>query len=110
MIGGGGEVRHSRATSESLDLLYTLDPHDIDESTNDADRERMKKYIEGVLDEFLSDRQRQIVKMYYGQKLSSYKIATNLKISPKTVQRILVDAWKKIQQHKNIFLKSLIKS
>jgi RNA polymerase sigma factor (sigma-70 family) len=96
-------VKHTHATNESLDLLYTLDPHD-DFNTNDEERERMKKYMTGVINEFLTDRQRQIVKMYYGEAMNSNEIAKKLGIGAKSVHKILAVSMKKIQQHKKIFL------
>lgn len=105
MIGGGGEVKHSHATSESPDLFYTLDPQD-DFETNDEQREMMKRYIEGVLEEFLTERQRQIFKMYYGEGLNSTKIAQQLGIKPQAVRKIASDTMDKVQKHKKIFLKT----
>ncbi len=102
-------MKNSHATKENLDLLYTLDRHDIDEESNIEDRRRMKKYMQGVLDEFLTERQRQIVLMHHGQGLSTYEIAQKLSLSPKSIQATLKEAMDKIQQHKKIFLKCLTK-
>lgn len=103
MTKDGGEVKHSHAIKENLDLLYTLDPHD-DFDTNDEERLRMKKYIEGVMAEFLTKRQQQVIKMYYGESLNSNEIALQLGISPQVVRRIAANTMRKIQRHIKIFL------
>lgn len=104
MTKDGGGMKHSHATNENLDLLYTLDRHDINEETNDTDRKRMKKYMEGVMNEFLTERQREIVKMYLGEKIKTSQIAEKLGISHNTVKNILKSSIKKINQHKKIFI------
>lgn len=109
MTNTGGEARNTRLTQLSLENLYTLDPHDAEvmENDNSEQREQMKKYIDGVLDEFLTERQRQVFKMFHGEMLSTKEIAKILHISPKTVRNILRVSMYKIQQHKKIFLKCL---
>lgn len=97
-----------RATNVSLDNFYTLDPHDAEimENSNDEQREAMKRYIDGVMQEFLTERQRQVFKMYYGDGLNSNEIAVKLGIKAQVVRRIASAAMAKVQRHKKIFLKA----
>lgn len=67
----------------------------------------MKKYIDGVLNEFLTDRQREIVLLYHGQGKKTPEIAEKIGISPRSVQVALDTAMKKIESHKKIFLKAI---
>lgn len=101
-------MKGSRRTRENLDLLYTLDPQDTEvmENCNTEQRERMKRYIKAVMETALTERQRQIVRMYHGEGLSTPEIARIIGVSPRAVQLSLEGAMIKIGQHKKIFLKS----
>lgn len=66
----------------------------------------MKKYIDGVLEEFFTERQRQIIRLYFGKKLSSEEISKKIGISPQAVRKIISRASVQIKKHKKIFLKS----
>ena len=105
MIRGGGAVKGTHLISESLENLYTLDQQD-ESNTNDEERERMRKYIDGVLSEFLTERQRRVFKMYYGEGLNSSEIASRLGISPQAARGLAASARRKVQRHKKIFLKT----
>jgi len=106
MTGAGGEVSRLHSINASLENLYTLDPHDIDDNTNDAERKRMRKYLDAVMEIALTKRQRQIVMMYHGEGKKTPEIAAELGISPRVVQRILRVSMKKLHQYKKIFLKA----
>lgn len=108
MTDRGGEARSLRVTRESLDALYTLDPQDAEimENCNDEQRERMKKYINAVMEIMLTARQRQVVWMYYAEGMTVTEIAAALGISPRGVRRVLGAGMRKIEKHKKIFFKT----
>jgi len=107
MTDRGGEARSLRVTRESLDALYTLDPQDAEimENCNDEQRERMKKYINAVMEIMLTARQRQVVWMYYAEGMTVTEIAAALGISPRGARRVLGAGMRKIEKQKKIFLK-----
>lgn len=88
--------------------MYTLDPQDAEgmESSNNEQRERMKKYIDAVMDVMLTARQKQVVWMYHAEGKKTAEIATALSLSPRRVQVLLATGMKKINKSKKIFLKS----
>jgi len=103
----GGEAKNSLATSESLDVFYTLDPQDAEmmENCNNAQRERMRKYINAVMEIMLTARQRQVVWMYYAEGKTMTEIAAALGISPRGARGVLGAGMRKIEKQKKIFLK-----
>ncbi len=109
MISRGGGARSIHATSESLNRMYTLDPQDAEqmENCNDEQLERMKKYVNAVMDEMLTERQRQVVWMRYAEEKKTTEIAAALGISPRGVRGALAAGMKKISKHKKIFLKTV---
>ena len=88
--------------------MYTLDPQDVEEmeSDNNLQRLRMKKYLRAVVDEALTERQRQVIKMYYGDGKKTPEIALQLGISPRVAQHVLGAVNKKLEHYKKIFFKS----
>ena len=89
--------------------MYTLDPQDADamESCNDEQLERMKKYVDAVMDVMLTERQRQIVWMHHGEGRGTADIAEELGISIRRVQAALCAGMKKLNKQKKIFIKSV---
>lgn len=98
---------NSHLTRISLDRLYTLDSQDAEvmENDNSEQRERMKKYINAVMETLLSDNQRMIIKMHYGG-LPTSEIAIICCISQRAVQKNIKAAMKILIQQKNIFQKA----
>lgn len=94
-------------TQISLNNLYTLDSHDADimENDNTEQRQNMKKLIAAVMDNSLTDRQRQIVKMYFFERKNMPQIAIILGIKAPTVSITLKRAMEKFEKNKKIFEK-----
>ena len=66
----------------------------------------MMKYINAVMQEFLTERQRRVFILYYGKKMNSAEIAKKIGISPQAVGRIASRTMKVMQKHKKIFLET----
>ena len=102
-------MRDTHLTVESLENLYTLDPQDADimENSNSVQREQMKKYINAVMETALTERQRQIVELYFELKDPTFeKVAAAEGISRQVAGKIFKAAMKKLEVHKKIFLKT----
>ena len=109
MTSRGGGQRNTRSTSiSSLSNLYTLDPQDVEgmENCNDKQLERMKKYIDAVMDVMLTARQKQVVWMYHAEGKSTTEISAALGITPRRARAILDSGMRKLQKHKKIFFKA----
>ena len=103
MTGAGGEVRYTPLIRNNLDGLYTLDPYMTDASTNDEKIQRMKVMLKTAMEISLTDRQREVVQLFYFDNKKVNEIAIELKISRQSVHKLLSKSKKKLEKLKNIF-------
>lgn len=104
MIGAGGEVKRSHLIRDNLEGLYTLGPGMEKPATNAEKIKRMKQLLKVAMQFSLTDRQKEIVQLYYLEEKKAIEIAKELHISPRAVYKTLQIARKKLEKIK-IFLK-----
>lgn len=96
-------MRSIHAILENTENLYTLNPYTTKSSTNYKDREKMKKFLTVAVEVVLTDKQRQVVEMYYIDNKNIPEIAEILGKNKSTVQRTLNTAVEKLKKSlKNI--------
>ncbi|MHB8061272.1 MAG: sigma-70 family RNA polymerase sigma factor [Ruminiclostridium sp.] len=96
-------MKHSRLIRDSLEDLYTLGPGMEKPATNTESIRRMKQLLKVAMQFSLTDRQREVVQMYYLKDISAAEIAKELSISRQAVHKLLRLSRKKLQKIKNIF-------
>ncbi len=74
-------------------------------ATNDEKRIRMKRFVDLAIKLALTDRQKQIIEMYYIENKKMPEIAQSLGINKSTVLRTLRTAEQKLKKFKIIFEK-----
>ncbi len=74
-------------------------------ATNDEKRIRMKRFVDLAIKLALTDRQKQIIEMYYIENKKMPEIARSLGINKSTVLRTLRTAEEKLKKFKVIFEK-----
>lgn len=104
MIGAGGEVKRSHLIRDNLENLYTLGPGMDKPETNVEKIRRMKKLLSVAMEFSLTDRQKEIVEMYYIEDKGAAQIAVELGISRQAVHKTISQARRKLEKIK-IFLK-----
>lgn len=104
MIGAGGEVKRSHLIRDKLEGLYTLGPGMEKPATNAEKIKRMKQLLKVAMQFSLTDRQREVVQMYYFEGMKVVDIAAELGISKRVAYKILQVSRKKLEKIK-IFLK-----
>ncbi|WP_161950328.1 sigma-70 family RNA polymerase sigma factor [Clostridium thermosuccinogenes] len=104
MTKDGGEVRNTRLTNVNPESLYTVNPFTTKPATNAKERERMKNSLNMAIT-FLTDKQRQVVEMYYIQGRKMPEIAKTLGISKMAVKKLLDRAKIKLEKIKIFFEK-----
>ncbi len=103
MIGAGGEVKRSHLIKDSLDGLYTLGP-DMEKPATNADKiKKMKQLLKVAMQFSLTNRQREVVRLYYLEEKKAVEVAEELHISRQAVYKLLRLSRKKLQKIKNIF-------
>ncbi len=103
MTGAGGEVKRSHLIRNNLEGLYFLDPYMDRPATNSKQIMRMKKLLRIAMEVALTDRQREVVRLYYLDEKKAIEIAGELGISKQAVHRLLRDSIIKLKRIKNIF-------
>ena len=97
-------MKHSRLIRDSLEGLYTLGP-DMDKPATNAEKvKRMKQLLKVAMQFSLTDRQREVVQMYYFEGMKVVDIAAELGIGRRVTYKILQVSRKKLEKIK-IFLK-----
>ncbi len=104
MTKDGGGVRHSHLTRDNLEGLYTLGPGMEKPATNAEKIKKMKQFLKVAMQFSLTNRQRQVVRLYYLEEKKAVEVAEELHISRQAVYRILKDSRIKLKKIK-IFLK-----
>ena len=100
MTGAGGEVK---STHLIRDDLYTLDSYMTESSANSEKIQMMKKMMSMAMEMSLTDRQREVVQLYYLDGKKVPEITEILQISRQSVHRLLRVSKKKLEKIKNIF-------
>ena len=97
MIGGIGEMRDTRLIQDiPIEDTYSLDPYMTKPATNQAERVKMKKYLHSAIIFALTDKQRQVLKMYYDEGKNMVEIAEILGIKKQSVQGLIKRAKAKL--------------
>lgn len=102
---GTGEMKNIHSIIENQENLYTLGPFENKPGDNTEKIEKMKKLIKVIMDQELTERQRQIVELYYLEGKKMPEIADILGTSKQNIEKCLKAAIKKIKKIKNIFEK-----
>mgnify|MGYP000214482660 CR=1 FL=1 len=95
-------------TSENLDDMYTLDPHDRPAFQRDTKIRKMKEFSKAVVEHMLTDKQKDVWKMYHIDRLTIYEIAKIIGVSAPAISKILKRADKRIEKNKKVFEKLTI--
>lgn len=66
------------------------------ENNNSEHINKVKKYMSDIINDELTDRQRQIVTMYYYENRNIKEIADTLSVNPSTISRSLASSRKNI--------------
>lgn len=103
MTGAGGEVKRSHLIRDNLDSLYTLGPGMEKPATNEEKIKRMKQLLKVAMQFSLTDRQREVVRLYYLEDKKVVEVAQELGVSRQAVYRILKDSRTKLKKIKKIF-------
>ena len=87
MTGAGGEVKSTHLIRDNLDKLYTLDSY-MDKPATNIDRlQHMKQLLSTAMEFSLTNRQREVVEMYYIDEKKAVEIAGDLGISRQAVHK-----------------------
>ena len=70
----------------------------LDGGGNAEQLERLLAYLPQAIEEELTDRQRQMVGMYFYQNMNASQIARELQLNPSTVSRTLHRATQRLQR------------
>lgn len=97
-------MRHSHLIRDNLAGLYTPGPGMDKPATNVDKVRRMKELLNIAMEFSLTDRQKQIVELYYIENKSAAQIAVDLGISRQAVHKTVSQARDKLKKIK-IFLK-----
>ena len=99
-IGDGGGVKNTHLTSKNPESMFMVDPFNDESATSESKIQKMKKELNGILNYSLTDRQRQIFEMSYGEKLKMTDISRSLKITKQAVYYALIGISKKSKNTK----------
>jgi DNA-directed RNA polymerase sigma subunit (sigma70/sigma32) len=76
------------------------------ENNNSEQLDRMKKYLNAVMDTVLTERQREVVNLFFAlDKPTFEKIAEETGTTRQVAHKTFKEAMKKLEIHKKIFLK-----
>lgn len=103
MIGAGGEVKRSHLIRDNLEGLYTLGPGMEKPATNAEKIMRMKQLLKVAMQFSLTDRQKEIVQLYYLEDKGAIEIARELGISRQAVHKTVSQSRKKLEKIKIFF-------
>lgn len=103
MIGAGGGVKRSHLIRDNLEGLYTFGPGMEKPATNAEKIKRMKQLLKVAMQFSLTDRQREVVRLYYLEDKKAVEVAEELHISRQAVYKLLRLSRKKLKKIKNIF-------
>lgn len=96
-------MKRSHLIRDNLEGLYTLGPGMDKPATNAESIQKMKRMLKVAMEFSLTDRQREVVQMYYFERMKVVEVAEELYISRQAVYRILRDSRLKLKRIKNIF-------
>ncbi len=89
---------------KNMDSMFGVyDPHDCDEQSNADETARMLQITKQIIETRLSERQRQIVHMYFYEMKRSCDIAKELGVNRSTVSRTLSRALKNIKRYTELY-------
>ncbi len=96
-------MKRSHLIRDSLEGLYTLGPGMDKPATNAEKIKRMKRMLKVAMEFSLTDRQREVVRLYYLEEKKAVEVAQELHISRRAVYKTLQVARKKLEKIKIFF-------
>ena len=96
-------MKRSHLIRDNLEGLYTLGPGMEKPTTNAEKIKRMKQLLKVAMQFSLTDRQREVVGLYYIEDKKAVEVAEELHISRQAVYKLLGLSRKKLKKIKNIF-------
>ena len=96
-------MKRSHLIRDNLEGLYTIGPDMEQPATNAEKIKRMKQLLKVAMQFSLTDRQREVVHLYYLEDKKAVEVAEELHISRQAVYKLLRLSRKKLKKIKNIF-------